>query len=113
MSDSAVNSLFVYGSLLDRGQRIRIIGRDAAIREAVLSGYLRRRSRFFYVVAKAGSCVAGGLILDLKSDEIGRLDRYEEVPVLYTREIADVIDSNSKHHRCWVYLPTLALIKPW
>jgi len=111
MSDTA-NSLFVYGSLLDRGQRIRIIGRDAAICEAVLSGYLRRRSRFFYIVAKAGSSVAGGIIFDLKPDEIGRLDRYEAVPTLYTREIVDVLDSNSKRHRCWVYLPTPAVLNP-
>ena len=109
MSDLNTNCLFVYVSLLDRAVRIRILGRDPAIHEATLPGYERRRKRYFYIVAKPGSRVIGAVIAELKRDDFERLDRYEEAPRLYTRALVEVADSPGRR-RCWVYLPTRALL---
>ena len=108
--DLNTNCLFVYGSLLDRAVRIRILGREPAIHEATLSGYERRRKRYFYIVAKPGSRVVGAVISELKRDDFKRLDRYEDAPTLYSRAIVEVADSPARgRRRCWVYLPTRAL----
>jgi gamma-glutamylcyclotransferase (GGCT)/AIG2-like uncharacterized protein YtfP len=110
MGALAIDSLFVYGSLLDRAMRIRILGRDPSIHEAVLPGYERRWARYFYIVAKPDSQVIGAVISALGGDDFERLDRYEDAPTLYTRAVVEVADSAAGAHRCWVYLPTRALI---
>ncbi len=40
------------------------------------------------------------------------LDRYEEVPHLYTRERIAVVGADGAALACWVYLPTAALLDP-
>jgi hypothetical protein len=40
------------------------------------------------------------------------LDRYEEVPRLYTRVKIEVADGGGAKLRCWVYLPTPMALSP-
>jgi hypothetical protein len=46
------------------------------------------------------------VLTDLEAQDFARLDRYEEVPSLYTREQIEVVDMGGALIRCWVYLPT-------
>ncbi len=52
----------------------------------------------------------GTVILGLTDEDWHRLDAYEEVPTLYTREEIEVI-TRTGPLRCWVYLPTAECIK--
>ena len=47
--------------------------------------------------------------LDLSAADLVILDRYEEVPQLYTRETVEAIASSGEKQRCWVYMPTRQL----
>ncbi len=46
------------------------------------------------------------MLTGLSAGDFAVLDEYEEVPVLYTRELAEVTDENGVIVRCFVYLPT-------
>jgi gamma-glutamylcyclotransferase (GGCT)/AIG2-like uncharacterized protein YtfP len=105
------SALFVYGSLLDEKHRREILGRDAIARPARLDGFERRRGRYFHIVARAGAQAAGLLLSGLEARDFARLDRYEDVPRLYTRERVEVIDNDGSAVRCWVYMPTAALLE--
>jgi gamma-glutamylcyclotransferase (GGCT)/AIG2-like uncharacterized protein YtfP len=103
-------ALFVYGSLLDAAHRTALLGREVAGAPARLAGYERRRGRYFYIVARAGGEVAGMVLNGLGERDFTVLDRYEEVPRLYTRVKIDVAAAGGVALRCWVYLPTPALL---
>jgi hypothetical protein len=45
-------------------------------------------------------------VLTLTPLDLQKLDRYEEVPRLYTREKIEVFDQSGNPLRCWIYLPT-------
>jgi len=49
---------------------------------------------------------AGLVLLDLNARDFVELDRYEELPILYTGEKIEVADAAGQPRRCWVYLPT-------
>jgi gamma-glutamylcyclotransferase (GGCT)/AIG2-like uncharacterized protein YtfP len=101
----AHNALFVYGSLLEEATRERIVGHRVEVIEARLIGFERRPGRYHYIVRADGAETAGTVILGLTSEDWRRLDAYEEVPRLYTREEVEVVTSGGPL-RCWVYLPT-------
>lgn len=106
-------ALFVYGSLLDAAHRAALLGREVAAAPARLEGYERRRGRYFYIVAHAGAETAGLVLNGLGERDFAVLDRYEEVPRLYTRAKLEVADAGRGGTlRCWVYLPTPALPGP-
>jgi hypothetical protein len=73
---------------------------------ARLPGFERKRDRYFYIVPRAGAETAGAILVDLDARDLSALDRYEEVPGLYTREIVTVITAASGRISCWCYLPT-------
>jgi gamma-glutamylcyclotransferase (GGCT)/AIG2-like uncharacterized protein YtfP len=50
------------------------------------------------------------IMLGLTEEDWRRLDAYEEVPSLYTREQMEVVTSDGPT-QCWVYLPTAKCIK--
>ena len=50
------------------------------------------------------------VMLGLTEEDWHRLDAYEELPTLYTREEIEVVTPNGLV-RCWVYLPTSNCIK--
>ncbi len=101
----ADDALFVYGSLLEEAKRQEIVGHRVEVIEARLDGFERRRGRYYYIVRAEGSETVGMIMLGLTSEDWPRLDAYEEVPRLYTREEVEVVTS-ADPLRCWVYLPT-------
>ena len=103
-------SLFVYGSLLDATHRAAVLGREVAAAPARLEGYERRRGRYFYIVGRADGETLGLVLSGLGERDFAVLDRYEEVPRLYTRIEIEVADAGGVAIRCWVYLPTPALL---
>ena len=101
--------VFVYGSLLDSSRRVEILGREVETRAAILPGYERRRGRYFYVVPREGSETIGAILLNIDAQDLSALDRYEEVPDLYTRQCVEVVSSEGAHVTCWCYLPAALL----
>lgn len=102
--------LFVYGTLLDAAHRAQAIGRSVDTAAATIRDYERARQRHFYLRKRPGSETQGLLLLGLTDSEFAVLDRYEEVPVLYTRERVEVSAADGSPVRCWAYLPTPHLL---
>jgi gamma-glutamylcyclotransferase (GGCT)/AIG2-like uncharacterized protein YtfP len=105
------STLFVYGSLLAEPHRQQILGRQISAIPATLRGYERKRRRHFFIPARAGSSTIGLMLLNLNARDFRTLDRYEELPTLYTREKVSVEDSAGELRRCWIYLPTRQLLQ--
>lgn len=103
-------ALFVYGSLLDEARRAELLGRKVTAERARLLDYERQRARYFYIVARAGAETSGLVLSRLGARDFAALDRYEEVPRLYTRVEVEVIVDGGAKRRCWVYLPAPALL---
>jgi gamma-glutamylcyclotransferase (GGCT)/AIG2-like uncharacterized protein YtfP len=103
-------SLFVYGSLLDAAHRASLLGREVGGARARLEGYMRLRARYFYIVKQAGAVVEGLVLDDLDERDFALLDRYEDVPRLYTRATLAVAGGDGAELRCWIYLPTAKLL---
>ena len=103
--------LFVYGSLIDPIHRGEILGHFADGVPAILHGYVRGRSRHWYIRRRAGAQTEGLVLTDLNAHDFATLDSYEEVPTLYIREQIEVTGMDGTLIRCWVYLPT-AWIEP-
>jgi gamma-glutamylcyclotransferase (GGCT)/AIG2-like uncharacterized protein YtfP len=98
-------SLFVYGSLLDATHREELIGRSVANVPATVRDFARGRSRYYYIVRRPNVETSGLLLLGLTPRDFEVLDRYEDIPRLYTRDKVEVA-AGGKTVRCWVYLPT-------
>jgi len=101
--------VFVYGSLLERGRQRAVVGRELRMLPARLPGFERKRARYFYIVPRTGAETAGAILLDLDARDLSALDRYEEVPSLYTREVVTVLTAGGGRISCWCYLPTAHL----
>jgi gamma-glutamylcyclotransferase (GGCT)/AIG2-like uncharacterized protein YtfP len=104
------DALFVYGSLLEEAQREDILGHRVEVIEARLAGFERRRARFYYITRAEGAETPGLIMFGLTGEDWRRLDAYEEVPRLYTREEVEILTATVRF-RCWVYLPTPNCIK--
>jgi gamma-glutamylcyclotransferase (GGCT)/AIG2-like uncharacterized protein YtfP len=102
----AADCLFVYGTLVDSNRRRRLLGREIEAEPAQLDGYARGRGRYYFVVARAGATVEGGILRGLSSRDFAIIDEYEEVPRLYTRQSIIVRDHDAREVECWIYLPT-------
>lgn len=109
MSDDKSTSddrLFVYGSLVDAAERVRLLGRPVDASPARLSGYERGRKRYYFVAPREGAVTAGAILEGMSSRDLEVLDEYEAVPRLYTRERIEVTRADGAVVECWVYLPT-------
>ncbi len=104
-------ALFVYGSLLDPIRRHEIIGHPVQTTPATIEDYELGRGRDFFLRRWPGTRTTGLLLLNLSADDFKRLDRYEELPRLYTRERVIVSDRQGNKLRCWTYLPTPLLLR--
>jgi len=104
-------TLFVYGSLIEQARREEVTGREVETAPARIRNYERRRGRHFYLVRRAGIETAGLLLLGLTTEAFGKLDRYEEVPRLYTREKTSVLGDDDTRVVCWMYVPTERLLE--
>ncbi len=100
------DALFVYGTLLEKAFRERMLGRAVEALAARLPGFQRGCTRHFYIVPREGAVTDGLILLGLTPDDFAMLDEYEEVPTLYTRERMEALDAEGRAIRCWVYLPT-------
>jgi gamma-glutamylcyclotransferase (GGCT)/AIG2-like uncharacterized protein YtfP len=103
-------SLFVYGSLIEETHRAEVIGRRVEAIAATLHDYERGRARHYFVRPRAGSSTPGLVLLNLDARDFATLDRYEEIPVLYTREKVVVVTADGDRARCWIYRPTPATL---
>jgi gamma-glutamylcyclotransferase (GGCT)/AIG2-like uncharacterized protein YtfP len=101
--------VFVYGSLLDAARQRAVVGRELRMMPARLPGFERMRGRYFYLVPRRGAETTGAILLDLDPRDLPALDRYEDVPNLYTREIVAVLTDAGGQITCWCYLPTARL----
>jgi gamma-glutamylcyclotransferase (GGCT)/AIG2-like uncharacterized protein YtfP len=99
--------LFVYGSLLDPRCQREIVGRELRMLPATLPGFERRRERHFYLVANPCAETKGAILIGLNARDLSLLDRYEDVPNLYTREVVTVHTAANGRITCWCYLPAL------
>ena len=104
-------TLFVYGSLIEQASRVEVIGREVETAPAGIRNYERRRGRHFYLARRAGAETAGLFLLGLTAQDFEKLDRYEEVPRLYTREKTSVIGDDGTRVVCWMYVPTERLLE--
>ncbi len=103
---AGIDALFVYGTLVEKAFRERMLGRPIEAAAARLPGYQRGHSLHFYIVAREGAVTEGFILFGLTAQDFAMLDQYEEVPTLYTRERIEAIDETGHAIRCWVYLPT-------
>jgi gamma-glutamyl AIG2-like cyclotransferase len=105
-------ALFVYGSLLDPSHREEILGRRVETAPATIRDYERGRERYYFIRKRVGIDTAGLILHGLTARDFAILDRYEEVPALYTRDEAEVIEAGGEAVRCFIYLPTPRLFNP-
>lgn len=91
---------------MEPAERARLLGREIAATPAVLDGFQRGRSRYFYVIRKSSAKVEGAILRGLKAHDFAILDKYEAVPKLYTRQMIEVTGGDKHTTRCWIYLPT-------
>ncbi|HKV53569.1 MAG TPA: gamma-glutamylcyclotransferase family protein [Candidatus Binataceae bacterium] len=100
------STLFVYGSLIDPARRVQVIGHEVPTMAATLHDYERGRLRYFFIRRRPGIDTPGLLLLNLKPEDFVALDRYEELPRLYSREKIEVLGDDGNPIRCWAYIPT-------
>lgn len=106
VEESGEGALFVYGTLTEQAFRERMLGRPVNAIHARLPGFERGRTRHFYIVPREGAVTDGLILFGLTAADFAMLDRYEEVPTLYTRERIEALDSDGWRIGCWVYMPT-------
>jgi len=105
------DALFAYGTLLEEARRIEVLGHGVEVIEARLDGFQRGRARYNYIVRADGAQTPGLIMVGLTEEDFRRLDAYEELPTLYTREKIEVATSDGMV-RCWVYFPTAECLNP-
>jgi gamma-glutamylcyclotransferase (GGCT)/AIG2-like uncharacterized protein YtfP len=98
--------LFVYGSLMDPAERLRLLGRPIEAVPATLLGYQRGQKRYHFIVRRPGSITDGAILEGLGARDFAILDAYEDVPRLYTRGRIEVLTPDGRRVECWIYLPT-------
>jgi hypothetical protein len=98
--------LFVYGILLDAAERARLLARPIDAIPARLHGYARGQKRYYFVARESGAITEGAILEGLDARDFEILDRYEDVPRLYTRESIAVVAADGAKVECWIYLPT-------
>jgi gamma-glutamylcyclotransferase (GGCT)/AIG2-like uncharacterized protein YtfP len=98
--------LFVYGTLMNPAERIRLLGRPVDASAAHITGYARGRKRYYFVAKQAGAVTEGAVLEGLSARDLEILDAYEDVPTLYTRDRIEVVTADARKIECWIYLPT-------
>jgi gamma-glutamylcyclotransferase (GGCT)/AIG2-like uncharacterized protein YtfP len=104
--------LFVYGTLMNPAERLRLLCRPIEAVPASLSGYRRGQKRYHFVVRTLDAITAGAILEGLSARDFAILDAYEDVPRLYTRERIEVFAPDGRPIECWIYLPTDWAMEP-
>ena len=97
--------LFVYGSLMNPAERLRLLHRPIEAVPGSLPGYWRGQKRYHFVVKQADATTDGAILEGLGPSDFAILDAYEEVPRLYTRERIEVLTADGRPIECWIYMP--------
>lgn len=95
IDESRMHTVFVYGTLRNRLVRRVVIGHSVEVRPATLPGY---RKEGLDIVPEPGSHTMG-LVFEVGSVALRRLDRYERVGIRYQR-IELVLEDGTP---AWVY----------
>jgi gamma-glutamylcyclotransferase (GGCT)/AIG2-like uncharacterized protein YtfP len=98
--------LFVYGTLMNPAECLRLLGRPVNASPARLAGYARGRKRYYFVAKQVGASTDGAILDGLSAEDLAILDEEEEVPTLYTRDRIEVLAADGGKVECWIYLPT-------
>jgi gamma-glutamylcyclotransferase (GGCT)/AIG2-like uncharacterized protein YtfP len=106
MDDNENEMLFVYGTLVNPAERMRLLGRPIDASPARLAGYTRGQKRYYFIAKQPAAITDGAILEGLTARDLAILDKYEEVPTLYTRERIEVITADDRRIECWIYLPT-------
>ncbi|HKN13362.1 MAG TPA: gamma-glutamylcyclotransferase family protein [Candidatus Binatus sp.] len=104
--DNDNQMLFVYGSLMNPAERLRLLGRPIDASPARLPNYARGKKRYYFVARQSDTVTHGAILEGLSARDLALLDKYEEVPALYTRERVEVLTADNRKIECWTYLPT-------
>ena len=104
--DNDNQMLFVYGSLMNPAERLRLLGRPIDASPARLPNYARGKKRYYFVARQSEAVTDGAILEGLSARDLALLDKYEEVPALYTRERVEVLTADNRKIECWTYLPT-------
>lgn len=104
--DNDNDMLFVYGTLINPAERMRLLGRPIDAIPARLAGYARGHKSYYFVAKQADAITDGAILEGLSAHDLAILDQYEEVPTLYTRERIEVVAADARKIECWIYLPT-------
>jgi len=98
--------LFVYGSLMNPAERVRLLKRPIEASPARLPGYERGQKRYYFVAKRTGAITDGAILEGLGAHDFAILDAYEEVPRLYIRDRIEVLAADGRQIKCWIYFPT-------
>jgi gamma-glutamylcyclotransferase (GGCT)/AIG2-like uncharacterized protein YtfP len=104
--DNDNQTLFVYGTLMNPAERLRLLGRPIDASPVRLPGYARGRKRYYFIAKQADAVTDGAILEGLSARDLAILDDYEEVPTLYARERIEVLAADDSKIECWIYLPT-------
>lgn len=114
-SASRRHFVFAYGSLADPLRAEAIVGRTCQASFAELPAHDRVRARVSRYRREAGALahavpdpagtIDGYILGPLTDEEIARLDRYEDAPVLFARDVCwATVDGLSAGLACWIYV---------
>ncbi len=95
MPDGETHEVFVYGTLRYPAIRQVVIGRRGNARSGVLDGFRRRHLN----IEPAEAAHVQGEVLEVSSEELLRLDRYERLGIRYERVRLELRDGTD----AWVY----------
>lgn len=93
--DEETHEVFVYGTLQYPSVRRVVLGRRGDARPAVLDGFRRR----YLNIEAARPAHVDGRVLEVSSEELRRLDRYERLGIRYERVRLELRDGTE----AWVY----------
>ena len=91
---------------MDPAERQRLLTRPIEAIPARLCGYVRGRTRYYFIAKQRDSVTEGAILEGLSARDLAILDQYEEVPTLYTRERIEIVATDGRKIECWIYLPT-------
>lgn len=93
--DGWTHEVFVYGTLRASTVRRVVIGRRVDVRPAILDGFQRRQLN----IEPSDVGHVEGEVLEVTSEELRRLDRYERLGIRYERVRLPLRDGSE----AWVY----------
>lgn len=93
--DGETHEVFVYGTLRYPAVRRVVIGRRGDARPAILDGFQRRQLN----IEPDMAAQVQGKVLEVSSQELRRLDRYERLGIRYERVRLSLRDGSD----AWVY----------